>query len=61
MMGDQSVLDVRSRQIDIHEIDKEKVKADAGFYKTINVLLPILLILIFAFLMGWIRKRKYAK
>jgi gliding-associated putative ABC transporter substrate-binding component GldG len=61
MMGDQSVLDVRSRQIDIHEIDKEKVKTDAGFYKTLNVLLPILLILIFAFLMAWIRKRKYAK
>lgn len=61
MMGDQSVLDVRSRQIDIHEIDKEKVKADAGFYKTLNVLLPILLILIFAFLMAWMRKRKYAK
>jgi ABC-2 type transport system permease protein len=61
MMGDQSVLDVRSRQIDIHEIDKEKVKTDAGFYKALNVLLPILLILIFAFLMAWIRKRKYAK
>jgi ABC-2 type transport system permease protein len=61
MLGDQSVLDVRSRQIDIHEIDKEKVKTDAGFYKTLNVLLPILLILIFAFLMAWIRKRKYAK
>jgi gliding-associated putative ABC transporter substrate-binding component GldG len=61
MLGDQSVLDVRSRQIDIHEIDKEKVKTDAGFYKALNVLLPILLILIFAFLMAWIRKRKYAK
>lgn len=61
MMGDQSVLDVRSRQIDIHEIDKEKVKTDGGFYKTINVLLPILLILIFAFVMAWVRKRKYAK
>lgn len=61
MMGDQSVLDVRSRQIDIHEIDKEKVKSEAGFYKTINVILPILLVLIFAFVMAWLRKRKYAK
>jgi gliding-associated putative ABC transporter substrate-binding component GldG len=61
MMGDQSVLDVRSRQIDIHEIDKEKVKTDGGFYKAINVLVPILLILIFAFVMAWVRKRKYAK
>ena len=61
MMGDQSVLDVRSRQIDIHEIDKEKVKSDAGFYKLINVVLPILIVLVLAFVMAWLRKRKYAK
>lgn len=26
MMGDNSVLDIRSRQIDIHQIDTEKLK-----------------------------------
>src|SRR5690606_17710619 len=48
MMGDNSVLDIRSRQIDIHEIDTEKVKAEAGFYKILNVGLPILIILLLA-------------
>lgn len=61
MMGDNSVLDIRSRQIDIHEIDTEKVKLEAGFYKVVNVGLPIVIILILAFILNFIRTRKYAK
>jgi len=61
MMGDNSVLDIRSRQIDIKEIDKEKVKLDAGFYKTLNLLLPIGLVLFLAFIIHRIRLRKYTK
>jgi ABC-2 type transport system permease protein len=33
MMGDNSVLDLRSKQIDIHAIDKEKVKTKQDFTK----------------------------
>lgn len=61
MMGDNSVLDIRSRQIDIHEIDTEKVKLEAGFYKMVNVGLPIVIILVLAFILNFIRTRKYAK
>lgn len=60
MMGDNSVLDIRSRQIDIHEMDIEKVKSKAGFYRTLNIGLPIILILCLAFILNFIRKRKYA-
>ena len=60
MMGDNSVLDIRSRQIDIHEIDTEKVKSEASFYKILNVGLPILIILLLAIILNWIRKRRYA-
>lgn len=59
MMGDQSVLDIRSRQVDVHAIDKDKVKADAGFYKWFNIVLPILVVVIFGLVMAFIRKRKY--
>ena len=61
MMGDNSVLDIRSRQIDIKEIDKEKIKTSSLFYKSINMILPILIILALAFIMNWIRNRKYAR
>ncbi len=60
MMGDRSVLDIRSKQIEIHAIDKEKVKESANFYKAINLGIPILLILALAVIMFLIRRKKYA-
>ncbi len=59
MIGDNSVLDIRSRQIDIKEIDKEKIKLHAGFYKVINTLLPIALVLLLAILWNFFRKKRY--
>jgi gliding-associated putative ABC transporter substrate-binding component GldG len=61
MMGDNSVLDIRSRQIDIKEIDKEKIKSSLLFYKSMNMMLPLLLILALAFIMNWIRQRRYTR
>jgi gliding-associated putative ABC transporter substrate-binding component GldG len=61
MLGDHSVIDIRSRQIDIHAIDKEKIKSDATFYKIMNLLLPVVLVLLFALVMSFIRKRKYVQ
>ncbi|MEN9969232.1 MAG: hypothetical protein RIR94_1428 [Bacteroidota bacterium] len=61
MMGDNSVLDIRSRQIDIKEIDKEKIKSSSLFYKSMNMMLPLLLILALAFVMNWIRQRRYTR
>jgi gliding-associated putative ABC transporter substrate-binding component GldG len=60
MMGENSVLDIRSRQIDMHPMDKDKVTQDATFYKIINLLLPIGIILLLGFGMNFIRKKRYA-
>lgn len=60
MMGDRSVLDIRSKQIEIHAIDKEKVVESANFYKVVNLGIPILLILALAIIMFLIRRKKYA-
>ena len=59
MIGDNSVLDIRSRQIDIKEIDKEKIKLQAGFYKLLNMTVPIALILLLALVWNMLRKKKY--
>ena len=61
MMGEEGVLETRSKQIDFHEMDKDKVIADSDFYKLMNLGLPILIILALAFVMNFIRKRKYAR
>ena len=59
MMGENSILDIRSRQIDIKNIDKEKLKTMAGTLKIINFTLPILLVLIFALIWNFNRATKY--
>jgi len=61
MMGEHSVLDLRSKDVGIHKIDSDKVAEDSGFYKLLNMGLPILLILVLAFTMNFARKRKYAR
>lgn len=61
MMGDNSVLDLRSRQIDIHPIDTEKVKTNAGFYKALNMILPSSLVILFAFILFYLRKRRFTR
>ena len=59
MMGDGFALDIRSRQIDIKENDKEKIKLHANFYKLLNMTVPISLILLLALFWIIIRKKKY--
>ena len=59
MMGESSILDIRSRQIDIKNIDKEKLKKMAGTLKVINFSLPILIVLILAVVWNYRRSKKY--
>lgn len=61
MMGDNSVLDIRSKQIDIHPINKEKIKDQRTKYMLINIVLPSLLIILLAILLFYLRKRRYAR
>lgn len=60
VMGDNSILDIRSRQIDIHEINNTKVQASAGYYKIINLLVPSSILIVIVLIFGYIRKRKYS-
>ncbi len=61
MMDETSVLDIRSREIEIHRLDKNKIIKEASFYRIINVILPIVIILVLATVMFFLRRRKYAK
>lgn len=60
MMGENSVLGLRSKPIEVHAMDSEKVKTFAGYYKFINIVVPILVVLLFAFVMAYLRKRRYS-
>ena len=59
MMGDNSVLDIRSRQIEFKEMDKMKLQAEGNSIRYMNLFLPISLVGLIAGLMMFSRKRKY--
>ncbi len=61
MLGDNSILDVRSKQIDIHPIDKDKIATDGSFWKFLNLLLPSLIVILLGVIINYLKKRKYTK
>jgi hypothetical protein len=61
MMGENSIIDIRSKQIDLRPINKQKVQKQAGLIRIINVLAPVISIIVLGFVFYYIRKRKYAQ
>jgi gliding-associated putative ABC transporter substrate-binding component GldG len=61
VMGENYMLDIRSRQIDVREIDKSKIQTFANFYKTINIILPISIILLLGIFLNFFRRKRYKR
>jgi len=61
MMGENYMLDIRSKHIDVREIDKDKVNRDASYYKWINILIPISVILLMGISISAYRRYRYTK
>ena len=61
MMGNKFMLDIRSKQIDVREIDKVKVNKHANYYKFINLVLPISIILLLGLIIGVTRRIRFTK
>lgn len=61
MLGENTLMSIRTRAIDFQPIDKLKVEKQGGFYKFINIFAPVLFIVLLALTVNITRKRKYAK
>ncbi len=59
LCDDSGIIEIRSKEIKLRLLDKGKIKRDRNFWVTLNIGLPIALILFFGMLNKWIRKRKY--
>ena len=51
---------LKSKEIELRLLDKEKIKNNKTFIQLINILLPLLILLIFAFTFTKMKKKKYA-
>lgn len=59
LCDDSGLLSVRSREVKLRKLDMERVKDERVQWQLINTLLPVILVLIFALIRGFCRKRKY--
>ncbi|MFN5421869.1 MAG: gliding motility-associated ABC transporter substrate-binding protein GldG [bacterium] len=60
LTGGEGIMEARTKTFRLRLLDKEKIEQDAGFWKALNVLLPLLLPVIIFFLYSFFRKRQFA-
>ncbi|WP_372643564.1 gliding motility-associated ABC transporter substrate-binding protein GldG [Ancylomarina sp.] len=60
LCDDEGWMNLRSREVKLRLLDKTKIREHRLFYQIINLGLPIVLLIFFALVWGFIRKRKYA-
>jgi gliding-associated putative ABC transporter substrate-binding component GldG len=61
LLDDNGLINIRSRDLDLPLLDKEKVYDNYSVIQFITIGLPILILLLFGALFTFLRKRKYGK
>ena len=61
LLDDSRLIDLRSREIKIRPLDRQKIEADGLKWQIINVVLPVFLVIIAGVTIHFLRKRKYGK
>lgn len=60
LCGDEALMNLRMRELKLRLLDKPKIQTERAKWQLINVVSPIFIILLFAFALIFIRKRKYS-
>lgn len=61
LLDDNGLINIRSKEVNIPILDKEKVYDNYTFSQIITVGVPILILLVFGLVFTFLRKRKYSK
>ncbi len=59
LIAQDGLISIRSREIKIRLLDKNRMAQQMFLIKTLNVLIPVLMILLLGMILQWRRKRKY--
>ncbi len=61
LLGDASLINVRSRSVILRKLDDEKVLNQGGFWQALNIALPIAITILFGALQWVIRRKRFAR
>lgn len=59
LCGDQDMIPLRSREVMMRKLDDVKAEKEKTFWQVINIGIPIIIVIIFGFIISILRKRKY--
>lgn len=60
LSSENGIINTRSKEIKIRPLEKNKIANDRNFWQTINLVVPVVLMVVFAVSINVIRKRKYS-
>ena len=61
LLDDSGIINIRSKEVDLPILDKEKVFENYTQTQIITIGVPILILLVFGVIFTFLRKRKYSK
>ena len=61
LLDDSGLINIRTKEIAVPFLDKQKTAAERSKWQFINLLLPLALLLIFGMFFRYVRKRKYSR
>lgn len=61
LLDDKGLINLRTKEVKLALLDKEKVYNDYNFIRTIIVILPLVVLAVFGFVFTFLRKKKYTK
>ena len=61
LIDGEGLISIRSRELKIRLLDMNKVNNDTMLWQIVNVIVPSALVVVFGFILAFIRKRKYSK
>ncbi len=60
LLDDEGMLQLRSREVKLRLLDKKKINTERRKWQVLNVAVPLIVLIVVAWLVGYFRKRKYA-
>ncbi len=61
LTDENGLIHVRSKEVKIRPLDKEKIKNDRTYWQMVNIMLPLVVLIAFGFVRAYMRKLKYAR
>lgn len=61
LINENNLSEAKGKDYVVRLLDTKKVKEEKTFWQVINIAIPVLLVILFAIIFQWLRKRKYSK